>query len=233
MHEPLFMRKNRNVFTLFLLLLSCCLFTSCFDLVEEIDLKNDGTGRIKATLNLSKSSSKVASLMKLKSVSGITIPTEAGIREQTETIAKILRATPGIRQVHYNLDFKTYIATLSCQFDNVEALNRFTETLAKHFKSPLGKNNSYTYNKNTRTLTRSYQYTPELNKEFSKLSTNDRSLFDDAFYTNIIRFDDAVKSQSHQAGKISGTKKAVLLKLKATDLILGKATLANSITLSQ
>ena len=226
------MHKNKNILTLILLLLSCCLFTSCFDFVEEIDLKNNGSGRIKATLNLSKSGSKVASLMKLKSVSGITIPTESSIREQSETINKILRSTPGISQVQYSLDFKNYIGSISCQFDNIEALNRFTETLAKHFKSPLGKHNSYAYNKNTKTLVRTYKYTADMNKGFSKLSTKDRSLFDDAFYTSIMRFDESVKSQSHQDAKISATKKAVLLKLKATDLILGKASLTNSITLS-
>lgn len=226
------MLKYRRVIQIFLLLLTCCLFSSCFDLVEEVDLKSNGSGTIKATLNLSKSKTKVASLMKLKSINGITIPSQTTITAETNSIVKLLKATPGISQVQHSLDFNNFVATVSCNFESIEALNSFSQTLAKHFKSPLGKNNSYSFNKATQVLTRSYKHSPTFNKEFAKMSESDRKLFADAFYTQITRFDKPVKAQQHQAAHISGNKKAVLLKLKATDIINGNASIANTITLN-
>ncbi|UIR57502.1 hypothetical protein LZQ00_06700 [Sphingobacterium sp. SRCM116780] len=226
------MKKLKSYYVLFALICSCTLFTSCFDFIEEINLKTDGSGTIKATLNLSKSSTKVASLMKLKSVNGIQIPSKEKIKKETEDMIRILKNTEGISQVQHSLDFNNYIATVSCNFASVRALNSFSKALATHFKSSLGTNNSYAYDTKTRVFSRSYTYAPAINKEFSRISEADKKFFNDAFYTQIIRFDQTVKAQQHAAGKISSSAKAVLLKLKATDLITGKASLANAITLN-
>lgn len=216
-----------------LTLFCCCsLLTSCFDFIEDINLNTNGSGNIKATLNLSKSSTKVASLMKLKSVNGIQIPSKEKIKEETENMIRVLKNTPGISQVQYNLDFNNYIATVSCNFASVNALNAFSRALGTHFKTTLGNNNSYHYNTNTSTFTRSYTYPPSLNKQYTKLSETDRKYFNDAYYTQIIRFDRPVKSQQHTSAKVSASTKAVLLKLKATDIAAGKVSLANIITLN-
>lgn len=208
-------KKIRLKIKILLLSITCMLFTSCFDLVEEIDMKADGSGSIKATLNLSKSKTKVASLMKMKSVNGLTIPSQATIKSETATIIKILQSTPGISRVNHTLDFTNFIATISCDFTSVTALNSFTKTLAQHFKSPLGNNHSYSYNNKSLTFGRQYTYASSMSKEFSKLSQNDRKLFDDAFYTQIVRFDKSVKSQNNPTAKLSATKKSRSLKNKS------------------
>lgn len=215
-----------------ILICSCCLLTSCFDFIEDISLNANGSGSIKATLNLSKSSTKVASLMKLKSINGIQIPTKEKIKKETEDMIRILKNTAGISQVQYTLDFNNYIATVSCNFASVNALNNFSKALGTHFKSALGNNNSYAYNAKNGTFTRTYSHSPALSKEYARISETDRKYFNDAFYTQIIRFDKTVKSQQNASAKISGSAKAVLLKLKATDLATGKASLANTITLN-
>src|SRR5690606_21277068 len=146
------------------------------------------SGAIKATLNMSKSRSKVASLMKLKSVNGINIPSEATIKKEMETAVKLLRNTTGISNVQYNLDFNNYIATISCDFQSINALNDFTKTLSKQFNSQITSYNSYEFNNNTQSFKRNYTYMPSIGKEFSKLSAEDRKIFDEAYYTNIVRF---------------------------------------------
>ena len=207
------MKKLNNYIRLCLMALACCvLFSSCFDLVEEIDLKANGAGTIKATLNMSKSRTKVASIMKLKEVNGIRIPTQASITSEMQTIVKMLRSTPGI---------------------SVSALNSFSKTLATHFKSPLGNNNSYQYDSKSRVFTRNYSHSAALTKEFSRIPTNDQQLFNAAFYTQITRFELPVTAQKNQSAKISNTGKSVLLKVKATDIINGKANLGNAITLKK
>lgn len=216
-----------------MLLIGCLSLTSCFDLVEQIDMNHQGAGAIKATLNLSKSRTKVASLLKMKQFNGINIPSEAAIKLEVENVVRTLKSTQGITNVKYNLDFTNYIATLSCDFDHIQALNDFSRTLSNQFKIQLTSYNSYRYDRASQTFTRAYTYAPNMAKEFSKIPDDDKNLFAEAFYTNIIRFDKNIQSKSHDQAKISANKQAMLLKVKATDLINGTASLTNTITLER
>ncbi|MFD2539158.1 hypothetical protein [Sphingobacterium chuzhouense] len=216
-----------------LLVIGCLTLSSCFDLVEQIDMNHKGAGTIKATLNLSKSRTKVASLLKMKRFNGIDVPSETDIKQEMEKVVGTLKSTRGISDVQYNLDFNNYIATLSCSFENVQALNDFSKTLSAQFKIQITSYNSYRYDSASQTFTRSYTYAPNLSKEFSKIPNEDKNLFADAYYTNIIRFDKNVQSQRHKGAKISANKRAVLLKVKAVDLINGSTNLTNTITLVQ
>ncbi|PRD47038.1 hypothetical protein [Sphingobacterium haloxyli] len=230
------MRKNVDVYikrsSLFLLLIiSCLTLSGCFDLVEQIDMNHKGAGTIKVTLNLSKSRTKVASLLKMKKFNGIDIPSEASIKQEMGKVVQTLKSTQGINNVQYHLDFNNYIATLSCSFEHVQALNDFSEALSSQFKTSITSYNNYRYNPASRTFTRSYTYSPQLAKEFSKIPDEDKNLFAEAYYTNIIRFDKDIQSQSHKEAKVSANKRAVLLKVSAPDLIDGKTSLTNTITL--
>ncbi len=146
------------------------LLTGCFDFIEDINIKSDGSGTIKATLNLSKSSTKVASLMKLKSIQGIEIPSKEKIQNETETMIAILKKTEGISNVAYTLDFTKYIATVSCSFSSVKALNIFSEAIATHFKTSIEGANSYAFNAKTGVFTKAFTAPSKLYKEYSKIS---------------------------------------------------------------
>lgn len=226
------MIKLKSLLLLIVAAFCSFLLTGCFDFIEDININNDGSGTIKATLNLSKSSTKVASLMKLKSIQGIEIPSQEKIQSQTETMIAILKKTDGISNITYSLDFTKYIATVSCSFSSVKALNAFSEAIASHFKTSIEGVNSYAYNTKTGVFTRSFTAPSKLNKEYTKISETDKKYFDNAFYTQIIRFDKTIKSQENKSAKISTSSKSVLLKLKATDIVSGKTTLKNTITLN-
>ena len=227
------MKKIRRTSLLFIALIGSCLFSSCFDLVVQIDMNHDGSGQIKATLNLSKSKTKVASLLKLRSVNGIKIPSEATIRQEMEKTVRTLKATSGISNVQYSLDLTNYIAVLSCNFKNVQALNNFSRTMSQQLKTQISSYNSYSFDPTTQTFSRTYKYSPEWAKEFSKIPSNDQKLFGDAYYTNIIRFQKNIKSQTNKQAKVSSNARGVMLKVKATDLINGNTSLANTVTLTK
>ena len=90
-----------NFSRLLILLLVSVLLSGCFDVVEEVTMHNNGAGTIKATMNLSKSKTKVASLMKLDKVDGVKIPTQGDIRREMAAIVSILQKTPGISNVRH------------------------------------------------------------------------------------------------------------------------------------
>src|SRR5690606_11264848 len=156
-----------------------------------------GTGTIKATLNVSKRRTKVASLLKMKQFNGIEIPSKTTITQEMQQVVRKLKATPGISDVHYSIDINNYIAILYIHFDHVPALTDFTKALSAQFKTQITIYNSYRYDATSQTFNRSYTYTPNLAKEFSKIPNDDKNLFADAYYTNIIRFDKNIQSQSH------------------------------------
>jgi predicted amino acid racemase len=65
------------------------------------------------------------------------------------------------------------------------------------------------------------------------LGSDNTTQFADAFYTQIVRFEKPVIAQVNNQAKVAGNKKGVLLKLLFTDLVYGKSTLANKITLTK
>ncbi|NGF57854.1 hypothetical protein G5B00_15145 [Parapedobacter sp. SGR-10] len=216
-----------------LVICSVWMLTGCFDVVEEVDINSNGSGRIKATVNLSKSKTKVASLMKLDKVDGIKIPSKTEIQKEADAIVRLLKQTSGISDVQSSLDFDNYIATLSCSFNDVKALNAFSKILSAHFKVELSTYSSYSYDPAARVFGRNYTYNAEVKKEFAKLKTDNQESFNQAHFTSIYRFQDHVARQQHANAKISPNKKAVMLKVRATDLINGKVNLSNRITLSK
>lgn len=80
----------RNYFKFCILIISFLSITSCFEIIEEIDLKSDGTGTMTYTLNLSKSKSKLASIMLLDSINGYKVPSRADIQKGLEDIVSEL-----------------------------------------------------------------------------------------------------------------------------------------------
>lgn len=225
------MNKNYRTLLFAAIVSMTCLLTSCFEFVEKIDIKNNGSGTITATLNMSKSKTKVASLMKLNSFGSFKIPSEVTIKKEMEELATTLKNTKGISDVKYNLDFKNYIATLSCNFAHIEALNEFSKTLSKKTKVSITSYNSYSFNPTTGVFKRNYTYTSDMGKEFGKLSNDDQQLFNDAIYTNVTRFEKGIKTQQNNQAKTSEDKKTSLLRVKAVDLLKNKANLSNNISL--
>lgn len=214
-----------------LIFISCITLTGCFDVVEEVYLKSSGAGTIKATFNLSKSKTKAASLMKLDKVDGIKVPSKAEIQQEMAAVVKILRQTTGVSNVQHSLDFDNFIATLSCDFTDVAALNSFTKTLSTHFKTKLSSYSSYAYDPKSKVLVRDYTYSAEAKKGLTKLKMENQKSFGDAFYTSIYRFQDDVIKQDNKAGKVAGNKKAVMMKVGVLDLVNGNVSLSNKINL--
>ena len=119
-------------FTLFLFILFCC--SSCFQIIEEISLKADGTGEAKITLNLSQSKSKVSSILLLDSVNGRKVPDEKDIKKFMNEAVTELKKTDGITNIRQSLDMKTYIASVSFSFKNITSVNNLTASLLKKQK---------------------------------------------------------------------------------------------------
>lgn len=224
--QAVFVRNTIAVFA------SLFLLSSCFQVVEEVTLKNDGTGEMQLTVNFSQSKSKLASIMLMDSLNGYKIPREKDIQEFMAETVDYLKKSKGISNVKKTLDLKNYIATVTFSFKDLSDINGLTKKLLEKEKGKAPVN-SYAFEKASGQVKRVYQYSPAMKKEYDKLKPKDRELFKTAGFTSIFRFDKAIASSTNKTAKVSPSGKAIMIKSTALGLIFGSANISNTIQLNK
>jgi len=197
-------------------------------------LNEDGSGNMLVTLNMSKSKTKLASIMLLDSINGYRVPSEDDMNEAMKDAVEYLEKIEGISNIKKTKDFENYIFTVACNFGQVDNINGvFKELIQKQNKkggtSFTTKN--FSFNSDTKIFQRDFTYDPSIKKSFATLNKEDKKIFDDANYTAIYRFKELVKSVSNKNAKISPNKKAVMLRIDALSFILGEKNVQNKIQL--
>ncbi|MCH5596945.1 hypothetical protein [Niabella ginsengisoli] len=173
------------------------LCSGCFEVIEKIDLKDNGSGTFQFTLNMSKSKTKIASILKMKTINGRPVPTKTEITQKVKEIETILKASPGISNVTSQLDLNNFIATIKCSFDKVESLNRAARKIGEKQKAKPGEiKDNYAYQATSKIFSRLANFS--LSAEYNKLSNADKEIFNGATYTGIIRFEKPITSVSNK-----------------------------------
>ncbi len=221
-----------NRYTCIFLLLVLLLCNSCFEIIEQVTVKSDGSGSLQLVLNLSKSKTKLNSISKMKTINGHSVPGKDEVTKKINDLEKTIKKTAGISNVKTILDFDNYIATLTCNFVKVENVNAVVKNIAdkENSKNKLVEK-SYEYNTATKIFSRLNKVSVKDN--YQKMSNADKEIFATANYTGIFRFDDLVTATSNKESNIAASKKAVMLKLNVLDIITNKKSLENKITLSR
>jgi hypothetical protein len=81
----------KQFYKLWLFIILIPILSSCFEVIEEIAIKNDGTGDVVLTINLSQSKTKVASVMLLDSVQGYKVPSKQKIQQELNEAVAYLK----------------------------------------------------------------------------------------------------------------------------------------------
>lgn len=211
-----------------LFLLPVLLLTSCFDILDKVNVKADGSGEYSLILNASKSKTRLASISKMETINGKKVPKKSEIEAKINEAARIFKTVPGISNVKTSMDFDNYIIKLSCNFKKIENVNAGLEQLK--VKNILGKmipTNIYSHNSQSKSFTRNKINT--FKSDYDKLSSADKEVFNNAKYTSVLQFENTVKSQSNNAYQLSPNKKAMKLEGNILDFILQKKQAQNTI----
>lgn len=212
---------------LFLCLISC---TSCFEIIEQVFLKTNGSGNFQLVLNLSKSKTKINSILKMKTINGHNVPTEQEIKTKIADIEKATAKTTGISNVKTSMDFDNYIATITCNFNKVNQLNGIIKSVMEiENKKNKFIEKSYDYDQATNIFSRINKVS--LKKDYNKMSNADKEIFATANYTAIYKFETTVSSVGNKDAKVSPSKKGVMLQQNVLDVITDKKSIENKITL--
>ncbi|SFN66462.1 hypothetical protein SAMN05421594_3724 [Chryseobacterium oleae] len=218
----------KNFLKLLALLLPLLLLSSCFDILDKVNVKADGTGEYTIILNASKSKTRLASISKMETINGKKVPKKSEIENKINEAAKIFKGTPGISNVKTSMDFDNYVIKLSCNFKKIENINAGLEQLkAKKILGKMIPTQIYSQSLEKKSLTRNKVNT--FKADYDKMGKADREVFNDAKYTSIMQFENTVKSQTNSSYVLAPNKKAVKLEADILDLIFQKKQLQNTI----
>lgn len=218
----------KNFITYVILLLPLLLLTSCFDILEKVNVKADGTGEYTVILNASKSKTRLASISKMETINGKKVPKRPEIEAKINEASRIFKATPGLSNVKTSMDFDNYIIKLSCNFRKIENINAGLEQLkAKNIIGKMVPTQIYSQNMAGKSFTRNKINT--FKSDYDKMSRADKEIFNDARYISVLQFENAIKSQTNAVYSLSPNRKAVKLETPVLDLILQKKQLQNTI----
>ncbi len=220
-------------YKLFFLIFILPFFSSCFQIIEEINVTKSGSGRVSLTLNMSASKSKVASIMLMDSIQGYKVPDRQTIQKEMNEAVEYLRNSPGISKVEKKIDLENYIVSLSFDFKSITNINNLTSSVLKKLKINAISNSSYSYDARTMTFQRSYQHTKEAVNQYSRLKPEVKNIFKEATYTSIYRFEELIINSNNPLAKVSKSKKAVMINAGMLGLINGKTDISNKIVLAK
>ena len=215
-------------FRCLLFLLPLLLLTSCFDILDKVNAKADGSGEYSLILNASKSKTRLASISKMETVNGKKVPKKSEIEAKINEAARIFKSVPGISNVKTSMDFDNYVIKLSCNFKKIENVNAGLEQLkAKNILGKMIPTQIYMHHPAKKSFTRNKINT--FKSDYYKLSTADKEIFNNAKYTSVLQFENMIKSQSNSSYQLAPNKKAIKLEGNILDFILQKKQIQNTI----
>lgn len=218
----------KKVIKIFLAIVPLMLFTSCFDILDKVNVRADGSGEYTLILNASKSKTRLASIAKMETINGKKVPKRTEIEAKINEAARIFKATSGISNVKTSMDFNNYILKLSCNFSKIENINAGLEQMkARNIIGKMIPTQIYNQNLSKKVFIRNKVNT--FKSDYDKMSKADKEIFHEARYISVLQFENTVKSQSNGAYSFSPNKKAVKLEANIIDLILQKKQLQNNI----
>lgn len=205
------------------------LFQSCFEVIEEVQMKDDGSGHFNFVINFSQSKTKINSILKMQKINGYTIPSKDEIKKEASKIEALAQSTAGISNVKTNIDLTNYIFAIDLDFQKISNLNTAFLKLKNSRKlDPSLSTDYFTFadKKFIRT-----QKIP-IKTLYEKLEKSDKEVFQTAKYTSVYKFDSTIKSFSNKNSTTSKSRKAIKLNGSIISLINGNEKIENTITLN-
>ncbi|PZX95443.1 hypothetical protein DOS84_02440 [Flavobacterium aquariorum] len=205
------------------------LFQSCFEVIEEVKIKDDGSGHFNFVINFSQSKTKINSVLKMQKINGYVIPSKEEIKNEAAKLEALAQNTAGISNVKTNIDLTNYIFAIDLDFQKITNLNAVFLKLKNSKKiSPTIATDYFTFN--DKKFIRSQKI--PIKALYDKLEKADKEVFQTAKYTSVYKFDSTIKSFSNKNAVTSKSNKAIKLNGSVINVINGNEKIENTITLN-
>ncbi len=207
-------------------------FTSCIEIIDDITIKNDGSGTLKYSINLSSNKVKINSILALDSLEGKKVPTIAEIEAEIISFKNKLNAKTGISQVVIDYNFTDFIFKIQLDFASVTALQtaikEVIQEVSKEKNIPDLEHNWLSWDG-----TKIVRSIPDITtSRVKELKTEDIELLKTGNYTSISRFERMVEKFDNPSATLSKNKLAVMIRTNPYSLSQNSNILQNTIYLS-
>ena len=189
--------------------------TSCFDIIQDITVKENGSGKFGLTVNLSKSKNSIVKILSQDSIRGFKIPSTREIEKELARLKTELEQLKGISNVRIAKNFEHYIFKLNFDFAHINNLNEAQKELAKN-DSKMAQPVSYIYNNSAFTMKFSDELLKKADNQLVKYKLGELRSAD---LITIFRFENMVKNCSGSTCKISKNGKTTFNKITASEFI--------------
>jgi hypothetical protein len=205
-----------------LILVFCCLLlSSCFDVVEDVTIKNNGSGKCRYILNASKSKTKLNGMFMVDSLAKNKLPSKSEIQARAEEYITELKKQKGISEVVFKLDWSQYTAELSFDFASIKELNEALYALQKkgdkEGKAPPMKE-VFQFNGATFKRVNAPDPPAEEKKKLEAEMNKNIDLLRQAKFISIFRFDKEIEKVSNPAYKVAANGKAAMMQVTMHNL---------------
>ena len=201
------------------------LLTSCVELIDEIQLNNDGSGKFKYVINLSQSRSNVSSMLLLDSISGKKNLKLPEIKQKINSFKLKLAKQEGISNVVVIENYVDYIIKFECNFENLDKLKVAFENSLQESETTKKTENWVNFDKKL-----FYRTTPEYAVSFLKdFYVNYGEKLKNGSYTSIVRFQSEIYSFTNKLSLRSKSGMAIMTKVTPNDLIENPYILDNNV----
>ncbi|MEM1121699.1 MAG: hypothetical protein AAGJ18_14705 [Bacteroidota bacterium] len=203
-------------------------FTSCFEIVEQIDVKNDGTGKMLVTLDMSESKEDLKGYMESGEVGNMSLPSQTELNNYLGRIEKTIESVEGMSDATAKGDFNEFIFTFEANFADVQSMNKAVNKLTKELsRGMLSLNIKYEYVNGQFTRSFGNIIAPE---DYEKLPVIQRFVLESARMASVYTFSQPVKKMTNANAKLSSNKKTVEFKSTLGDIAKGTKAVKNTIS---
>lgn len=218
----------------FLFIIFTFILTGCFEIREEMDIRNDGGGTYSITLDMSKSKNMLDMAEQLAE-NDEKIPFSE-VDSAFIKSAEALNSMEGISNAQGLKDRENYIFTTQFDFKSIDALNDALNEMNKR-KYPELENFPVVYRYEKKVLERTNHFYMKGLTDFSEQTGGDeqklgqiKAIMQTAIYTSIIRTPDGkIKKFSNTKAVLSDDKKMLRLSANLVEIAEGKVGVENTV----
>ena len=203
-------------------------FTSCFEIVEEVTMKTDGSGKMIVTVNMSESKEDLKGYMDAGEIGEMALPDQKELTNYLSKIENTLESVNGMSNASAEADFNEFIFTFAADFTSIKAMNLAVNKLTKELsRGMISIDNKYEYTNGQ--FTRSFGSMLS-EADYEKLPMMQRFVLESARMVSVYTFSKSVKKMSNENAELSAGNKVVKFKSTLGDIAKGTKSVQNTIS---
>lgn len=188
--------------------------TSCIEIIDDVTLNSDGSGKFAYTINLSQSKIDVNSYLSLEYYDGKRVPSRDELKQKIYDFRDNMNKQSGISDCKVTINEQDFIIKINCNFTSIKGLQDAIYNVVESM-SEKQVTKEYWITKSNDTITRKM---PDFISGYKSYTEGEKLKMNSGVYINILRFDKLVKSQSNKLGVVNKNGDAVLTRINTLQL---------------